>query len=422
MTPTPETLEGFEPTTQAELARYLADNSSGEKRKLQPLGGRTALKFGYPLATDAVPISLARLDRVVDYPARDMTVTVEAGIRFDKLVEVLREENQRIPIDVAQSHRATLGGVIASNTNGPKRFGHGTLRDYVIGVSAVDAQGRLFSAGGRVVKNVAGYDLCKLLIGSMGTLAVITQVTLKLRPTLETSSLVWMTFYSFAEVELALARLHTSETRPVAIEVFDAQAARQIATGGRAELPTDHPVLCLGYEGTGIEVSWQTNTVQRECAGFGPNDVAIVQGAPAEPLWTAMTEFQTFQDEPLTFQANLLPSRVTEFLDVAAGQGVAVQAHAGNGIVVGHFPDETTTLARAQEILKPLREIAAAGHGNLIVHQCAEHWKSEIPLFGEPEPSWPLMRKLKQQLDPHDLLNPGHFINGLPQHSTAPNT
>ena len=125
-----------------------------------------------------------RLDRVVDYPARDMTITVEAGIRIERLAEVL--EGRRTA--VADRHRSVRAGHarrrMATNTSGPRRFGYGTFRDYVIGLTAMTAEGRVFHSGGRVVKNVAGYDLCKLLIGSLGTLAVVTQVTLKLKPLL----------------------------------------------------------------------------------------------------------------------------------------------------------------------------------------------------------------------------------------------
>src|SRR5690606_32325083 len=119
------------------------------------------------------------LNRVIDYPARDMTITVEAGITWEQLEAELAKEGQWLPVDVARAEAATVGGAIACNTSGPRRFGYGTLRDYVIGIHAVDGQGMQFKGGGRVVKNVAGYDFCKLLTGSFGTLAVITQVTLK---------------------------------------------------------------------------------------------------------------------------------------------------------------------------------------------------------------------------------------------------
>src|SRR5205085_6597457 len=130
-------------------------------------------------------------------------------------------ERQRLPIDLPQAQRATLGGVVAANPSGSRRFGLGTMRDYVIGISAIDASGRLFKGGGRVVKNVAGYDLCKMLVGSLGTLAVITQVTLKLRPIPESSRLLWCAFDHSAAIEQSLAQLVSSSARPVAMDILD---------------------------------------------------------------------------------------------------------------------------------------------------------------------------------------------------------
>ena len=119
-----------------------------------------------------------------------MTVTVEAGVTMQALAETLAAERQRLPIDVPLAERATVGGVVATNWNGPRRYGQGTVRDYVIGITAIDGRGMMFKGGGRVVKNVAGYDFCKLLTGSLGTLGVITQVTFKLKPLPELSALL----------------------------------------------------------------------------------------------------------------------------------------------------------------------------------------------------------------------------------------
>jgi glycolate oxidase FAD binding subunit len=219
----------------------------------------------------------------------------------------LQQEGQRLPIDIAQSSRATLGGAVATNTSGPRRAGYGTFRDYVIGISAVDAQGRLFKGGGRVVKNVAGYDLCKLFVGSQGTLAVITQVTLKLRPQPETSALLWLTFDTFGEIENALERLLVSDARPVAVEVLNAAAAGLMATQSRLDLPHYSPVLLLGVEGSPQEVDWQMEKLRRELVPYGLQSFEKVSHDQTAGLWHSLTEFQTSADEPLTFQANLLP-------------------------------------------------------------------------------------------------------------------
>ena len=390
----------------------MAENAQIERRTLCPVGGRTALHYGFSAAEPGTHVALTQLNRLVDYPARDMTITVEAGMRIDALQQTLAGERQRLPIDIAQAERATLGGALATNTSGPRRFGHGTFRDYVIGISAVDAEGRLFKAGGRVVKNVAGYDICKLLVGSRGTLAIVTQVTLKLRPLPETSAQLWMTIDSFDEIESRLQHLLTSQARPVAIEVLNPAAAALIVTSARCELPANAPVLCVGVEGSRREVDWQLETLSQELTFPGVQEYREVRDHDADRIWQSLTDFQTCADDPLTFEANLRPSQCMAFASRATQLGVAVQVHAGNGLVVGQLLEEAATIDQTTSILNELRGLARSQGGNLLVLHCDAAWKARLPMCGDPESAWPLMNQLKRKLDPHGLLNPGRFVDG----------
>lgn len=397
----------FAPTTAPELARFVEDNARGPRRPLTAVGGRTAMGVGYPLPADTLAVDLNGLARVIDYPARDMTITVEAGIRIDELHGILCSEKQRLAVDVPQAHRATLGGAIATNASGPGRFANGTFRDYVIGISAVDGRGRLFSAGGRVVKNVAGYDVCKLLVGSLGTLALITQITLKLRPLPETRRLVWATFPDLLGIDAAVEGLLQSQTRPTAIEVLNSKAARQIRSEIQHDLPAETPVLCLVYEGSDAETRWQIAQAHRELHAHGPLEQQIVLDPVADRVWSALIEYQAASDDPLTFQATLPPSRQAEFLSVANAAGIAFQAHAGNGVVVGHFPDSCTRPEDAASQLAPLRAHALRHNGALVVWNCDPAWKSQIDLFGLPGDAANLAAAIRATLDPHGILNPG---------------
>ena len=406
MTAVAAAIDEFLPATQTELSRWMAENAEGTARPVYPAGGRTATEFGKPQRPPGISLCTTSLNRVIDFPARDMTITVEAGIRMDELATVLAGEGQRLPVDAPQAHRATLGGLTATNTSGSRRFGMGTMRDYVIGVSAVDSRGTMFKAGGRVVKNVAGYDLCKMLVGSLGTLAVITQLTLKLKPIPESSVLLWTTFDHLGAIEPALERLVTSAARPIALDVLDARAAAAIANEAGLALPDRRAVLCLGVEGTSREVAWQVDQLVQELGPTGPRETEVVSNTDSAKLWFALSEFQVPSDDPVTFRANLLPSRTIEFLQEAERIGCALQAHTGNGIVVGHLPDSMTTVGAAKEQLARLRERARQARGNLTVVHCDAAWKTQLPLFGDFEPSWPLMQKLKRELDPSNLLNP----------------
>lgn len=400
--------DDFVPATANELQRFLADNAAGVKDRVCPVGGRTALHYGvgHPKTRR---IDLRDLSKVMDYPARDMTVTVEAGMRIATLQQLLATERQQLPIDIAQAERATVGGAIATNTSGPRRFGAGTFRDYVIGITAMTANGQLFHGGGRVVKNVAGYDLCKLLVGSRGALAVVTQVTLKLRPLPETTAWWWFTFDMFAEVENVLERLLTSATRPSAIELLNPSAAKLVSTAARLSLPSQGPVLAIAVEGTQREVDWQLEALRKEVVPFGVQHLEQLRDASASSLLNTLTEFPVCADDPLTFQANLRPARCVAFAEEAARLGVAVQCHAGNGLVIGQLPEETASIEQAARLLSPLRDLARSADGNLQILHCDEEWKTALPMCGDPEPSWSLMDRVKQQLDPLGLLNPSPF-------------
>jgi glycolate oxidase FAD binding subunit len=398
--------ETFSPATAEELARFVADNASGERRALFPVGGRTALHYGYPRVEGDVTISMGDLARIVDYPARDMTITVEAGLRLEDLQKALAAEGQRLPIDVPQAHRATIGGAIATNTSGPGRFGYGTLRDYVIGISAVDGRGRLFSAGGRVVKNVAGYDLCKLLVGSLGTLAIITQVTLKLRPLAASRRCLWGTFQELGPIDAALEQLLTSKTRPIAIEVLNPPAVHQILRESKLRLPAERFVLCLVYEGSDHETTWQLESARQELSAQGAEDFIILEGDQIRSLWTVLCEYQAASDDPLTFQASVPPSAAMDLLQQATDRGIAAQCHAGNGVMIGHLPDRCSTKQEAATVLNPLRQQCEQRGGSLVVLACDDDWKSHLSLFGTPRPATDLEIRIKTALDPLNLLNP----------------
>lgn len=397
------------PASQAELQRFVTANFRGPKRALSPHGGRTALHYGQPLSSACAPLSTLELNRVVDYPARDMTITVEAGLRVDDLQNTLAKERQQLPIDVPLSHRATVGGSLAANLTGPRRFGYGTWRDYVIGITAVDGTGRMFHSGGRVVKNVAGYDLCKLLIGSLGTLAVVTQVTLKLKPLPESSALVWATFENISQVDQALNRLTTSGARPVILDLLNRQAARDVAMEARCDLVSSAAVLLIGVEGLQDDCRWQVDTLLAELDPFQPTSTQIVSEQDQTRIIKVLTEYRLSAEEPLTFQASVLPSSVPGFVDKATRFGCAVHAHVGDGVVVGHFPDEVSNREKAEAILNPLMDLARQARGTLVMLNADADWKRRLAT-SDVGPVAPLLRKLKTTFDPHHLLNPGRLV------------
>ncbi len=261
------------------------------------LGGGTSLDWGLPAKRPGVGLVTTVLGRVIDYPARDMTVTVEAGVRVAELQALLAGERQRLPVDCPIPETATLGGMVAMNASGARRFGNGTLRDYVIGISAVDGHGIAFKAGGRVVKNVAGYDFCKLLTGSAGTLAVITQVTLKVRPLPDISTFVVAPVVSLEQAERVLAALVRSRATPAAIELLLGAPWQNDPALGDLR-PGELGYLIAGLEGMETEVRWLTPTVINEWrllfddGGAHSPEIREVAQAEVEALWRRLADFR----------------------------------------------------------------------------------------------------------------------------------
>src|SRR5262245_45190315 len=255
------------PGSPDELGQHVREASAAD-HAVYPLGGRTQLDLGLPPRRPGVGIDLTALTTVIDYPARDMTITVQAGIRLAELDRLLAAEGQRLPIDVPRPRQATLGGALATNASGSRRLGAGTLRDYVIGITTVNDEGHETKAGGRVVKNVAGYDLCKLHVGALGTLGIISQVTLKVRPQPEAQTL--LTFgCDDAALEALLEHLHSSRTRPTCIDLLNAGAARRVHETTGVTLPDEPWVVIVGFEDSEHAVYWQIQQLLHELTAAG---------------------------------------------------------------------------------------------------------------------------------------------------------
>jgi glycolate oxidase FAD binding subunit len=400
------------PTSPAEVGEAVR-RAAAAGGAVYPLGGRTMLGVGLPPARPGVALDLLGLKRVIDYPARDMTITVQAGITVQALEQLLAAEGQRLPVDVPLPSRATLGGAMAANASGPRRLGAGTLRDYVIGITTVNDQGQETKAGGRVVKNVAGYDLCKLHLGALGTLGVITQATLKVLPRPEAQALL-MFACPAAALEALLNKLHESRTRPTCLEALNRRAARALRSGSGLELPDGPWVLVVGFEDSEASVNWQIQQLIKELTASGVGSARALAGSAADPLWEAITESTLSGDAVLTLKANLLPGRTAAWLLRAdeLPEELPLHAHAGSGVVRGHVPAGLTE-ARAEEMLKGLLDEAAAGGGNLTLPRCPTAWKRGLPVWGRPRNDAALMRRVKEQFDPRRMFNPGRFVEGI---------
>jgi glycolate oxidase FAD binding subunit len=404
------TIDGFgpipiaRPSSTLELANLVREETGA----LYPIGGLTQIGLGRAPTKPGIAIDVRQLNTVIDFPARDMTITVQAGITLETLQMLIAPENLRLPIDVPQSSSATLGGTLAANVSGARRFGDGTLRDYVIGIAAVNDEGSEFKAGGRVVKNVAGYDLCKLLVGSLGTLGIITQVTLKLRPLAEEQAILCLPC-RLDQLGALLDKMHLSRTRPVILDVVNRAGGSVLFSPSSALCaPEAEAVVLVGYEGNVDAVKWQMQQLVKELGGGAQLDARV--GFTSKPLDQALTEWPAWPSAKLTLKASMRSSEVADFLKQVHGLGAGprLRAHAGNGIVLGHYADELS-LQSARELVGAWRKHAAA----VFVVKCPPEWKADLNVWGPSPPDIDAMRQVKARFDPKGLFNPGRFLDRL---------
>jgi glycolate oxidase FAD binding subunit len=398
----------LEPKSSAEVAAHLLECYE-QSMAVYPVGGQTALDYGLPATTAGIAVSTKAMDHVIDFPVRDLTITVEAGIPMQRLANLLAAEGLMLPLDVPQAEQATLGGVIATNTNGHRRFGLGTVRDYVIGIEAVDGKGQLFHGGGRVVKNVAGYDFCKLLTGSLGTLGIITAATVKVKPISEQTTTVVAVVPNGYSGETAVASMLVSEATPVAVQWLQGEYWQQLCGGGSKV--AGQSIMAIQLAGTKVEVDWSQATVLRELKAAGLTDGSILDPTQQQALWSAVCEFPA-NDAELVIQVQTVSSGVVEIIAKCCelNSDCVIQAAAGDGVITVAF-GQLPTGGISAALIGKLAPLAARFHGNVVTLKNPQAVEVTAgSRWGRLSAPLSIMQQVKEQFDPRGILNPGRFV------------
>ena len=374
-----------------------------------PLGGRTMLDLGMPPTRYDIALDLSHLTQIVDYEPNDFTITVEAGMTLADLQRHLAMNGQFLPLDHPQFERATLGGLCAVGRGGLRRNSFGGPRDWLIGMRMVKADGATIKGGGRVVKNVSGYDLPKLFAGSLGTLGIIVELTFKLRPLPASDQIVAIAASSF-DSALAAGRA-ASQAAPflngcVALSGEAAANARSLG----AEMLSDQPALLLranGLESSANEVLAQALNAARQSGLDGPE---LRTGAIVE-TWQAVTDLELHTPEHhVRLRLGLPPANL-------------IQAQ---GVLNHRLPDATTWIAAADsgllfldvpsvdaETVKSLRNALGPLQGRLTIESAPIELKQACNVWGPSGSGARLMHSIKETFDPQAILNPGRFVDGI---------
>ena len=379
-----------------------------------PAGSGTKLGVGNPPEQVDLVLSTSRLDQVLEYEPADLTVTVEAGIRLATLQEGLAKHGQYLSLDPPYADRCTIGGMTATNASGPSRLRYGSTRDLVLGMRVVQSSGTVVKSGGKVVKNVAGYDLSKLYLGSFGTLGVIAEVSLKLQPLPELERTVLLTFTETGEAINVASEIAGSQLLPTFLNLF---------VNGAPLTEAPEPCLLIGLDGHPETVEWQIDAIKTMAQQNANIGVEVYEGQQQE-LRASMCAFP--EDEsasPIVIcRANLRMTDVEGFvntvLDVneSAAWRVRAMGLMGNGIVYvvfSDFPDGDVPVQHVADTVASLRDTTANVGGNLIVESAPTTLKGQIDVWGSVGRSFELMKAIKTRLDPIGLLNVGRFVGGI---------
>jgi len=361
------------------------------------VGGGTERDLGNPPTALDTVVRTTALDRVLEYAPEDQTITVEAGITLGALDRVLAAHGQMFPIDVGDRERATIGGAIAVNAFGARRHRYGSLRDMIVGVELVRPDGTRARGGGRVVKNVAGFDLPKLAVGSLGTLGAIVSATLRVFPRPEAS----------ATIIVRNLRRNVEEGDPLA-SAFLAARLEPTAIAWHRTVDGD-PVYAI-FEGSQAAVDAQV--------ARGVELAAQIAGsaAPAPPSEVAaFWEYERDVRRRGAWRARTYtaPSLVNLERDTAVHAWSGAQlatCYPSLGVFFASGVDDGRSI---DDVTATVRITRLEALGEAIFHAMPQRWRGYVDAWGDPPPSFPLMRALKTSFDPKNLCNPGRFVGGL---------
>ncbi|MYL64131.1 FAD-binding protein [Bacillus hwajinpoensis] len=400
------------PETEDEVVMILQEANKNGK-KLAIVSGGTKLGYGGIKPDYDFTLSLKKLTGIVEHTAGDMTVTVKPGTTMQNLQQFLKQHNQMVPLDPAHSSASTIGGVVSANESGPKRLKYGAARDHVIGMRIVYPDGKMIRTGGKVVKNVAGYDMNKLFIGAMGTLGVITEITLKLRPLPKHSSIVTLSVQedALSDLKSFIIQIQDSTIEPVSLELINPTLSKSL-------FHKDEYHLIIALEDVKKAVLFQEDWIDEN----KPTEAIMNILEQPEDFWTIFNE--------------LTPNSQNDFHDTTSGVmkvgttnmgvfpllqecdrlnlegNVQILAHAG----VGHGLSTIIVSGLPENVVQWISYIQAFSekHGGYgIVKHLPFELRKQLKVWGQQKGSFSLMRGIKQKIDPKNTLNEQRFIGGI---------
>jgi glycolate oxidase FAD binding subunit len=398
-------------------------------------GARTKLGVGLPPQRYDVALDMTRLDRVIAYDPSDLTLVVEAGHSLSKLLGVLGDHRQFLPLLVPYFSRTTVGGTIAAGVDSPLRQHYGTARDYVLGMEYVTGEGVLAKSGGRVVKNVSGYDLHKLMIGSLGTLGVIVSVNFKTFPAALGSRGFVATFETAESAVEMRHRVACSTLTPLTMEIlsprvadlFSSETAARIGTGPMPPgvISAKHWALTSGYSGNEKVLARYEADFRRMAEELDAVSATVLDENTRPPAFSRKREFIpiALSASPATtiMKISVLPARMNEILAQVQRAAESNSLHwaalaRGIGVIyLALLPQERNEVAgdRVANTTSQILAAAAKLEGHATIPWAPSEWKGALEIWGLTRNDFAEMQKVKRVFDPHGIMAPGRFVGVL---------
>lgn len=389
-----------------------------ESLAVSPRGGGTKLALGNPPRRLDLVVGTRNLTGVLERQPANLTVTVQGGTPLAALQAALAEHGQFLPLESPFPASATVGGMLAANASGPHRLAYGTARDWLIGVRVVHADGTVTKAGGKVVKNVTGYDMDKLYVGSLGTLGVIVEATFKVAPLPAVRRTVVARLASLEAACRAALAVDQAGIGPLAAVALNAEAARRVQLAG-PQATGEEALLAVELGGRPMGVARREADLLRVLAEHGAAHREALSGT-SDRFWQAAVDLGWGEAAPaaLAVRCGVSPSAITSIVGAMRALpfqiALAVQPAVGVLRAVAwpdagdRTPDETVLDAVAA-----FRRTVAPLGGYAVVERCDPALKARLDVWGDAGPSLALMRRVKEQFDPSGVLNPGRFAGGI---------
>lgn len=417
----------LQPNSASEIAEIL-HFASAERLAVIPAGGRTHLGIGMPPSHYDLALDLSRMNRVLSYEPRDLTLGIEPGVTCADLDRELSEKRQFLPIAPPFEHQATLGGIVAAGIDSPLRYGYGATRDFLLGVEFVTGEGLISKSGGRVVKNVTGYDLHKLFVGSLGTLGIITRLNLRTFPLPPRRQMFVIAFDGPSPAFEFCRALVKSPLDPKVLEVLDRGTAALFQSRGARFLPPDAWLVAIeaaGHESVLARHERDLASISREVHASG---FVSLEESQRDQLFACLSDFQSIAlaaaPAAAIFRVPALPSAIPSLLDkirgLAGHHGLtcAILIRALGVVYVALLSPEQSPVE--SKLRSPLLDCSRSMVGLFIsngvlptMERCPLGIKTELGVWPPPGAENEIAQRLKRVFDPREILSPGRFRGSI---------